>query len=80
MSDRPKDPKRVMTGRMGALSVHARGRTNTAPATAARWAKYEKAVDPDGTLDPATRRKRAEYARRLDMTRIALRRWHGSAA
>jgi len=70
-----KDPVRVMTGRMGALAVHSRGRTNTGPATAARWAKYEQAVDPDGTLDPATRRRRAEYARRLDMTRLALRRW-----
>lgn len=75
MSDRPKDPVRVMTGRMGALTTHARGHTNTGPATAAKWAKYEAEVDPDGTLDPATRRKRAEYARRLDMTRLAMRRW-----
>ncbi len=69
-----------MTGRMGALTTHMRGRTNTGPATAARWAKYEQLVDPACELDPETRRKRAEYARRLDMTRLAMRRWGRAAS
>ena len=72
---------RVLTGRLGALATHSRGRTNTTAATQAAWARFEAEVDPDGKLDPATRRKRAEYARRAHMTRLALRRWHpGTAA
>lgn len=70
-----KDPERVQTGRMGALAVHARGKTNTGPARAAWLAKIEAEVDPDGALDPEERARRVEYALRLRMTELARRRW-----
>jgi hypothetical protein len=75
-----KDPERVMYGRLGALTVHARGRTNTVPASAAFMARFETEVDPEGVLLPAERARRAEYARRAHMTRLVLRRWHPETA
>jgi hypothetical protein len=36
-------------------------------------ARYEREVDPDGVLDPAVRARRAEYAMRAHMSRLALR-------
>lgn len=62
-------------GRMGAHAVHARGKTNTAPARAAMEAKFEAAVDPDGTLDPAELAKRVAHAKSLHYSRLALARW-----
>jgi hypothetical protein len=35
--------------------------------------RYEREVDPDGTLDPRERARRAEYAMRAHMSRLALR-------
>lgn len=72
-----KDPRRVHAGRIGALKVHAAGRTNTGPATAASLERFERQVDPDGTLDPVERARRAGFARRLHFTRLAYHRWHG---
>jgi len=66
-----KDPVRVATGRMGALAVHSRGRTNTATARQAFLARFEREVDPDGLLEPVERKRRAEYALRLHMTRLS---------
>ena len=45
----------------------------TAPARAALMAKFEREVDPDGTLDPAERRKRAEHKRKAYFQRLALK-------
>jgi uncharacterized membrane protein len=39
----------------------------------ARLARHEQLVDPDGTLDPAERRKLAENSLRAEMARLALR-------
>lgn len=75
---RQKDPVRVLTGRLGALATHARGRTNTAPASAAFLARFEAQVDPTGELDATERRRRAEYAKQDYMTRLALHRHRGS--
>ena len=72
---RPKDPERVRLGRMGALTTHARGHTNTGPARAALLAKFDAEVDPTGTLDPAERARRAAYALRLHMLRLNAKRW-----
>jgi hypothetical protein len=44
----------------------------TAPARAARWAQYERQVDPEGVLDPAERTRRAEHARRAFMAGLSL--------
>ena len=51
-----------MRSRAGAYAVHARGLTNTAPATAAFLARFEAEVDPDGLLTPDERARRARHA------------------
>jgi hypothetical protein len=45
----------------------------TAPARKAMLDKFEREVDPDGTLAPAERAKRAENARKAHFTRLALK-------
>ena len=69
---------RSRAGRLGALTIHAAGKTNTAPARAKFMSRFEQEVDPEGLLDAATRAKRAAYAKRAYFTRLALRR-HGGA-
>lgn len=63
--------QRRVNGRMGALKVHASGRTNTLPARQAFNARFEAEVDPEGVLPPAERAKRAEQARRLYYLQLA---------
>ena len=63
-----KDPVRVRTGRLGALTVHASGKTNTGPARTAFMERFHHAVDPD------EREKRAGYALRKHMARLAMAR------
>lgn len=75
-----KDPERVRLGRLGALTVHARGRTNTRAARAAWEAKLASEIDPDGTLDADERARRMQYALRARMTRLAMARWGKRAA
>lgn len=45
----------------------------TAPARKAALERFEREVDPAGTLDPADRARRAESARKAFYTRMALR-------
>ena len=45
----------------------------TAPARRAMLDKFEQQVDPDGTLPPADRAKRAENARKAYFKRLALK-------
>jgi len=45
----------------------------TAPARAALMAKFEAQVDPDGTLPPDERARRAEHARKAHFARLALK-------
>ena len=45
----------------------------TAPARAALMAKFEREVDPDGTLPSDERAARAENARKAFFTRLALK-------
>jgi hypothetical protein len=63
---------RATRARFAALSLHAQGKTNTAPARKAANERFEREVDPDGHLDPAERARRAELARRAHFTRMAL--------
>ncbi len=65
----------MRTGRLGALSVHARGKTNTGPARAAWEAKLAAEVDPDGSLTPDERARRTHFALRARMTRLSMARW-----
>ena len=63
--------QRVLRSRMAAYAQHSQGRTNTAPATAAAMARFERQVDPDGQLAPAERARRAEHARRAFYSGLA---------
>jgi hypothetical protein len=45
----------------------------TAPARTAFLGRFEREVDPDGTLPPAERARRAEHARKAYFTRLAYR-------
>src|SRR5262245_32896675 len=45
----------------------------TAPARAAFLDRFERQVDPDGTLPPEERARRAEHARKAHFARLALR-------
>lgn len=45
---------------------------HTAPARQAFLDRFELEVDPDGTLDPAERARRAENARKAHYKRMAL--------
>ena len=62
--------------RLGAYSMHAKHDSHRIAANARRGflAKFEREVDPDGTLDPADRERRARSAMRAHMTRIAMKR------
>jgi hypothetical protein len=54
--------------------AHCPDRTaRTAPARRAMLDKFEREVDPTGTLLPAERAKRAENARKAHFKRLALR-------
>ncbi len=62
--------------RIGALTKWATTVDRTAATSAARAAfmrRFELEVDPRGELDSRERRKRAEFARRAYMARLALR-------
>lgn len=69
----PTTAQRRAWGRIGALRVHGSGKTNTGPARAALVAKWEKAADPDGTLPPDVRAKRADMLRRAFLIEASLK-------
>jgi hypothetical protein len=62
-----------MRSRLAAHTLHAQGKTNTAPARAAFNERWARQVDPDGVLDPQERERRAEHAKRAHFTRLALK-------
>lgn len=82
--------KQVLWGRLGAHRIHALGRTNTGPARAAMLSRFETIhecslcgrveVDPDGTLAPDVRRRRAEHAISEHFTRMGMARAKKKAA
>jgi hypothetical protein len=59
------DSSHALRGRIGAYTLHATHdpRETTKPARAAFLARFEREVDPEGTLPEAERRRRASYAR-----------------
>ena len=65
--------QRALRGRIGAYSLHAQGGTNTGPARSAFLARFEREVDPDGSLTESERQKRAECARRAYFARLGLK-------
>jgi hypothetical protein len=65
-----------VNGRIGAEVSWARTHDRTArtrPARETFLKRFEKEVDPDGTLPPEERRERAEHAKRAYMLQLAKR-------
>jgi hypothetical protein len=62
--------QRRMRARIAALARSAAGPVDTGPARRAFMARFEEEVDPDGTLPPAERARRAEAAKRLHFARL----------
>ena len=65
--------QKVLRAKLAAHCLHAMGGTNTAAGTRAFLDRFEREVDPDGTLDPGERAKRAEHARRAYFTSLAFK-------
>jgi hypothetical protein len=74
MARKPTSPQAV-AGRIGAHESWARTEDRPARTAAARrafLARFEREVDPDGTLSPAERERRAESARKAYFARLAM--------
>ena len=67
--------ERALRARMAAYSLHAKrdARQTTAPARAAFLDRFDRMVDPEGTLPEAERQRRAAAARKAYFTGLALR-------
>jgi len=75
--------RRALRARMAAHLLHAGipdAAAHTAPARAAFLARFEREVDPDGTLDTGERTRRAEHARKAYFLRLALASAHAREA
>lgn len=70
-----KNPERVRLGRIGALTVHARGRTNTGPARLAWEAALADEFGITDDLPAAERKRRLDLAMRVRMSNLARSRW-----
>ena len=66
--------ERALRARLAAHALHAGvdSRQHTEPARRAFMARFEDEVDPDRTLPPAERARRAEHAKKSYFTRLAL--------
>lgn len=67
--------RRVLRARLAAHQLHAGVRdaaAHTAPARAAFLSRFEREVDPEGSLEPRERARRAEHARKAYFLRLAL--------
>ena len=67
--------ERQIRGRIGAHKLHATHDPQeiTAAARAAFLDRFEKEADPDGTLPPEERARRARHLRSAHFSRLALR-------
>lgn len=72
-----KSPElRTLYARIGAYESWAKTPDRAARTANGRKAfndRFEREVDPDGTMPPAERARRAEYARKAYFTRLAMR-------
>lgn len=67
--------RRDLSKQVGAYALHAKvvdPSAHTKPARDAFDARFEREVDPEGTLTPAERARRASFARKAYFTRLAL--------
>lgn len=68
--------QRRQRARLGAHSLHAKvddASAHTAPARQAFLERFEREVDPDGTLTPDERARRADHARKAYFARLAMK-------
>ncbi len=65
--------ERRLRSRAAAYALHAQGGTTTHAGTAAFLNRFEREVDPDGTLAPEERARRALFARKAYMANLGLR-------
>ena len=68
--------RRIQAARIGAHALHAKvadPTAHTAPARKAFLDRFERQVDPDGTLDPVDRARRAEHAKKAYFLSLALK-------
>jgi len=64
--------EQALRGRIGAYRLHAlHGNDTAAVGRAAFLAKFDREVDPDGTLAPEERAQRAMAARKAHFARLA---------
>jgi hypothetical protein len=70
-----KHAERVRLGRLGALTLHASGKTNTGPARDAWEAQLAAEYGIDESLDASERDRRLRLAMRARMARLAQARW-----
>jgi hypothetical protein len=68
----PTTAQKRAWGRRGALILHGTGKTNVGPAHDALRLKWERLADPDGTLSPEVRTKRAKQLERAHMISLSL--------
>lgn len=66
--------ERSRRARIGALSLHAAGKTDTETARAALQRKFEDEVDPDRILTLEERARRADFAKRRHYERVTAKR------
>lgn len=67
--------ERTLRARLAAHALHAAvdSKQHTEPARRAFMARFEDVADPDRTLPPAERARRAEHAKKAYFTRLALK-------
>ena len=65
--------ERSLRARLAAYALHAQGGTSTKAGTAAFLRRFEREVDPHGALPPLECARRAEYALKAHMSRLALK-------
>ena len=68
--------QRALRARIAAHSLHAKvadPSAHTAPARRAFLDRFEREVDPEGTLPPEERARRAEHARKAYFAALALK-------
>lgn len=67
--------ERTMRARIAAYTLHSRrdAHETTAAARRAFLDRFERQVDPEGTLPEAERRRRADAAKKAYFTKLALR-------
>ena len=65
--------ERTLRARAAAHALHAQGGTSTKAGTAAFLARFDRQVDPTGSLPPDERARRADHARKSYMSALALK-------